>query len=129
METLSKCVGNFTLFHVLISFSQWRPSQSLPNQPSAEQDGFEIKRRGDVSVTARVILHLKTFPERFRLIEPLADILDIKEETRQGIITALWHYIKANGLQDKVDRKVIRADAKLRPASVSFWLSWVGSNR
>jgi SWI/SNF-related matrix-associated actin-dependent regulator of chromatin subfamily D len=44
----------------------------------------------------------------------------MKEETRTGIITALWHYIKVNGLQDKVDRKIIRPDAKLRPVS-GWW--------
>ncbi|KAF8514419.1 SWI/SNF complex 60 kDa subunit [Hysterangium stoloniferum] len=80
-----------------------------------DQDGFEIQRRGDVSVMARVLLHLKRTPERYKLAEPLAEILDIKEDTHTGIITALWHYIKVNGLQDKVDRKIIRPDAKLKP--------------
>ncbi|KIJ41033.1 hypothetical protein M422DRAFT_209501 [Sphaerobolus stellatus SS14] len=89
---------------------EWRNTSAHP-----EQDGFEIKRKGDVSVMARVILHLKVTPDRFKLIEPLAEILDMKEDTRHGIITALWHYIKVNGLQDKVDRKIIRPDAKLRP--------------
>ncbi|KAF8588121.1 SWI/SNF complex 60 kDa subunit [Ramaria rubella] len=88
---------------------EWRGTGS-----HAEQDGFEIKRRGDVSVPARVILHLKRTPERYKLVEPLVEVLDMKEETRTGIITALWHYIKVNGLQDKVDRKIIRPDAKLR---------------
>lgn len=83
-----------------------------------EQDGFEIKRRGDVAVKARVILHLRRTPERYGLNEPLADVLDMKEDTRTGVLTALWHYIKVNGLQDKVDRKIIRLDTRLRSVSI-----------
>ncbi|GJJ09820.1 hypothetical protein Clacol_004044 [Clathrus columnatus] len=88
---------------------EWRNPGTQP-----EQDGFELKRRGDVAVKARIILHLKRTPERYKLSEQLAEILDIKEDTRTGVCTALWHYIKVNGLQDKVDRKIIRLDAKLR---------------
>lgn len=95
---------------------EWRaPTAHAGTQAHPDQDGFKITRPGDVNVRARVILHLKLLPERFKLIEPLAEILDMKEDTRTGIVTALWHYIKANGLQDKVDRKIIRPDAKLRP--------------
>lgn len=32
-----------------------------------------------------------------------------------GVIQALWNYIKVQGLQDKVDRRVIRADEYLKP--------------
>lgn len=97
---------------------QWRaPTAHAGTQAHPDQDGFQITRPGDVNVRARVILHLKLLPERFKLIEPLAEVLDMKEDTRTGIVTALWHYIKANGLQDKVDRKIIRPDAKLRPVS------------
>lgn len=42
-------------------------------------------------------------------------ILGIKEETRQGAIQALWNYVKVNQLQDKLDRRLIRADDALRP--------------
>ena len=44
----------------------------------------------------------------------------MKEETKLGIVQALWNYIKHEGLQDKLDRKTIRADAKLRPVSISL---------
>jgi len=36
-----------------------------------------------------------------------------------GVIQALWNYIKLQGLQDKVDRRVIRADEKLKPVSIN----------
>jgi SWI/SNF-related matrix-associated actin-dependent regulator of chromatin subfamily D len=38
-----------------------------------------------------------------------------------GVIQALWNYIKLQGLQDKVDRRMIRADDKLK--LVSFFLA------
>jgi len=44
-----------------------------------------------------------------------AYVLGIKEESRIGVIQTLWNYIKLNGLQDKVDRRRIRADDYLRP--------------
>lgn len=53
--------------------------------------------------------------ERFHFA---GNILGIKEESRAGVIHALWAYIKANNLQDKVDRKRIHADAMLRPVRV-----------
>ena len=44
-----------------------------------------------------------------------ANILGIKEDSRTGVIQALWNYIKTQNLQDKVDRRVVRADARLHP--------------
>jgi SWI/SNF-related matrix-associated actin-dependent regulator of chromatin subfamily D len=49
----------------------------------------------------------------------LASVLGIKEESRIGVIQTLWNYIKLQGLQDKVDRRLIRADDKLRPVCYS----------
>ncbi|KAG8936115.1 SWI/SNF complex component snf12 [Tulasnella sp. 419] len=87
---------------------EWHRS---PNQPP--QDGFEIKRRGDISVKCRIILNLEHQPEHYRVDPLLGDIINVKEETRVGVIAALWNYIKSNGLQDKVDRRLIRFDAAL----------------
>jgi hypothetical protein len=47
-----------------------------------------------------------------------ANVLGIKEESRIGVIQALWNYIKVQSLQDKVDRRVIRADEYLRPVRI-----------
>ena len=52
------------------------------------------------------------------LFNPVGNILGIKEESRARVIQALWAYIKANNLQDKVDRKRIHADAMLKPVRV-----------
>ncbi len=42
------------------------------------------------------------------------EILGLREDSRVGVIQALWTYIKLQGLQDKADRRMIRADDKLR---------------
>ena len=43
-----------------------------------------------------------------------ANIIGVKEDSRIGVIQALWTYIKQNNLQDKQDRRRVRADAPLR---------------
>ena len=58
--------------------------------------------------------------EAAKLFLLVGNILGIKEESRAGIIQALWTYIKTNNLQDKVDRKRIHADASLRPVRVHY---------
>jgi upstream activation factor subunit UAF30 len=45
----------------------------------------------------------------------LADVLGSKSLPRTEIIKKIWDYVKKNGLQDKVNRRMINADAKLRP--------------
>ncbi|KAH7096157.1 SWI/SNF complex 60 kDa subunit [Auriculariales sp. MPI-PUGE-AT-0066] len=89
---------------------EWARGPSVP-----EQDGFEVKRRGDQPVQARVLIHLQQTPDRFMLSPDLARVLDMTEDTRSNILTGLWSYIKLNGLQDKVDRKNIRKDDLLAP--------------
>ncbi len=58
------------------------------------------------------------------LFHLVGNILGIKEESRAGVIQALWAYIKAHNLQDKVDRKRIHADAMLRPVRVHKFGRW-----
>jgi SWIB-domain-containing proteins implicated in chromatin remodeling len=76
-------------------------------------------------------MYLEHFPEQFKVLPELGtpsyihpsvhrftickgNILGIKEESRTGVIRALWNYIKIQGLQDKVDRRMVRADDQLR---------------
>ncbi|KAF9236976.1 hypothetical protein BU15DRAFT_76343 [Melanogaster broomeanus] len=70
-------------------------------------DGFTIRRTGDQPTRVRIVIHLEQSPEQYKLSPELANILGIKEESRIGVIQALWNYIKINGLQDKVDRRKI----------------------
>ncbi|KAK0197359.1 BAR-domain-containing protein [Armillaria mellea] len=78
-------------------------------------DGFTVRRTGDAAVKLRIILYPDHYPEQYKVSSELGDILGIKEESRVGVIQTLWNYIKLHGLQDKVDRRMVRADEKLAP--------------
>jgi hypothetical protein len=49
-----------------------------------------------------------------------ASILGVNHETRTGLVQALWSYVKINQLQDKIDRRMVRADDALRPVGTFF---------
>ncbi|KAJ6581302.1 SWI/SNF complex 60 kDa subunit [Mycena capillaripes] len=91
---------------------EWPRATGQHNPPL---DGFTIRRKGDAPTKVRLIMYLEHYPEQFRVIPELGNVLGIKEESRIGVIQALWNYIKIQGLQDKVDRRLVRADEKLRP--------------
>jgi upstream activation factor subunit UAF30 len=44
----------------------------------------------------------------------LADVVGNKAMPRTEIVKKIWDYIKKNGLQDKKNRRMINADAKLK---------------
>jgi chromatin remodeling complex protein RSC6 len=44
----------------------------------------------------------------------LADVIGTKAIPRTEIVRQIWNYIKKNGLQDKKNRRMINADAKLK---------------
>jgi len=44
----------------------------------------------------------------------LADVIGSKPSPRTEIIKKIWDYIKKNNLQDKINRRMINADAKLK---------------
>lgn len=45
----------------------------------------------------------------------LAEVVGSTPLPRTEVVKKLWRYIKAHGLQDAKERRVIHADAKLRP--------------
>jgi chromatin remodeling complex protein RSC6 len=45
----------------------------------------------------------------------LAEVVGSKGMPRTEIIKQIWVYIKKNGLQDKTNKRMINADAKLKP--------------
>jgi len=47
----------------------------------------------------------------------LADMLQMKEGSRTSITSAVWSYVKINKLQDKVDRRSIKCDPRLKALS------------
>ena len=45
----------------------------------------------------------------------LAEVVGEKPIPRTEVTKKLWAYIKKNGLQDKTNKRMINADAKLKP--------------
>src|SRR5215211_6200382 len=45
----------------------------------------------------------------------LAEVVGSKPIPRTEIVKKIWEYIKKNNLQDKKNRRMINADAKLKP--------------
>jgi upstream activation factor subunit UAF30 len=45
----------------------------------------------------------------------LAEVIGSKPVPRTEVIKQIWNYIKKNGLQDSKNRRMINADAKLKP--------------
>ena len=77
-------------------------------------DGFEIKRTGTAPVKARIVLYPLYVPERYSVAPPLAELLDVQEDTRAGVLGALWGYIKDRRLLDENNHRVVRLDAPLQ---------------
>jgi len=57
------------------------------------------------------------------LSEALSKVVGSKSLPRTEIIKKIWVYIKKNGLQDKVNRRMINADANLKPIFVKDQIS------
>ena len=54
------------------------------------------------------------FMAPLNLSPALADVIGAKPVPRTEIIKKIWDYIKKNNLQDKANRRMINADAKLK---------------
>ena len=63
----------------------------------------------------------RTLPSFNLSLRYTVNVVGVKEDTRVGIQQAIWNYIKFENLQDKVDRKMIHADAKLKPVCFAPW--------
>lgn len=84
-----------------------------------EVDAFEFERKGDVSIPCTIKLQLHEIPERYKLSEPLARLLDMTEDTPSAIVMALWEYVRVNGLQSQEDKRFINCNEALKAVSFS----------
>jgi upstream activation factor subunit UAF30 len=54
------------------------------------------------------------FMKPLTLSATLAEVIGSKPMPRTEVVKQIWNYIKKNGLQDKKNRRMINADAKLK---------------
>lgn len=81
---------------------------------SASSDGFEISRAGSKEFTAKIFLYVDHKPEQFRLSWALSRLIGVRTDTRNGIFSGVWQYVKRMRLQCVDDRTAIRLDAGLK---------------
>ena len=90
--------------------------------PEAEFDCIEFERKSDENLNVTFHLTRDESPEKYRLSPELSDLLDIEEETRPNAVMALWEYVKAMGIQEDEEKRMIRCDDRLRAVSPSLHL-------
>lgn len=79
-------------------------------------------------INVKILLSLDNAPEKYKVSPDLAKLLDIHTETKPTIIIALWQYIKANKLQDQMDKRMITCDEGTQLISPYKYLKhWRGS--
>ncbi|KAK4215026.1 SWI/SNF and RSC complexes subunit ssr3 [Rhypophila decipiens] len=97
---------------------EWKKPDRTPagsNLPAAADfDEFTFRRNGDENVNITINLFRHEDPERFELSPDLADVIDMKEATRQEAVMGLWEYIKLMNLQEDEEKRNFRCDDLLR---------------
>ncbi|KAI8582513.1 hypothetical protein K450DRAFT_227510 [Umbelopsis ramanniana AG] len=81
---------------------------------NTDDDGVEIKRKGDTTVNARLLLEMDYNPPKFKLSPVLSEMLDMKLETQPQIMIGIWKYIQLNKLQGADDKRLVQCDQKLQ---------------
>ncbi|RMJ28159.1 complex, subunit [Aspergillus sp. HF37] len=96
----------------------WTKPQLPPNvvslPPSADFDSLQFSRSSQENLNVTISLVRDETMERFKLSKELAEVLDVEEETRSGIVLGLWDYIRAMGLQADEEKRLVRCDHRLR---------------
>ncbi|GAQ44407.1 hypothetical protein ASPTUDRAFT_186210 [Aspergillus tubingensis CBS 134.48] len=96
----------------------WTKPQLPPNTvtlpPTADFDSMQFARASQENLNVTFSLVRDETPERYKLSKELAEVLDVEEETRSGIVLGIWDYIRAMGLQEDEEKRLVRCDHRLR---------------
>lgn len=96
----------------------WTKPQLPPNAtslpPNADFDSLQFSRPSQENLNITVSLVRDETPERYKLSKELAEVLDVEEETRSGIVLGIWDYIRTMGLQEDEEKRQVRCDDRLR---------------
>lgn len=77
-------------------------------------DGFEISRAGSQEFLAKIFLFVDHKPTRFHLSTELARLIGTQYETKSGVFSSIWQYVKKHRLQCVDNRAAVRLDAGLK---------------
>ena len=92
--------------------------------PQADFDCLEFERKSDENINCMINLYRDELPERSTLSKELANILDTNEDDRASIIMGIWEYVKAMGLQQDEEKRLIQCDDRLRAVSLVLTSSY-----
>lgn len=102
----------------------WSKPQLPPNAtsspPNAEFDSLQFSRGSQENLNVTINLVRDETPERYKLSKELAEVLDVEEETRSGIVLGIWDYIRAMELQEDEEKRSVRCDHRLRSVRDAF---------
>ena len=87
------------------------------NPQSTEFDCLEFTRKGDETLNITFNLVRDEQLERYRLSQALAGTLDMEEADRAEVVMGIWEYVKAMGLQEDEERRLVRCDERLKAVS------------
>lgn len=90
------------------------PANTVTLPPTADFDSLQFSRASQENLNVTVSLVRDETPERYKLSKDLAEVLDVEEETRSGIVLGIWDYIRAMGLQEDEEKRLVRCDHRLR---------------
>lgn len=106
--------GTIAEWHEITDIREKQATIAQQQQAKLEFDVLDVRRKGDRPVNAKILLQVKEYPNKFKLSPQLSKVIAIDEETKAGVVFALWQYIKFHRLQDIEDKRLIRCDAALR---------------
>lgn len=88
--------------------------------PAADFDCLEFERKSDENISCTINLVRDENPERYRLSKELSELVDMQEATRSEIVTGIWDYVQALGLQEDGGKRGIRCDDRLRAVCLTL---------
>lgn len=91
-----------------------RAKQPIDTSDVANFDCLTIDRMSDENINVTIKLYRDEHPERFKLLEPLAKLLDTEEDDRAGVVMGIWSYIQEMGLQEDEESRRIKCDDNLK---------------
>ena len=98
---------------------EWKKSPQ-----ATEFDCLEFTRKGDESLNVTFNLVRDEQLERYRLSQALAGTLDMEEADRAEVVMGIWEYVKAMGLQEDEERRLVRCDERLKAVSLRSLCKW-----
>lgn len=93
--------------------------------PAADFDCLEFERKSEENINCTIKFYRDEYPERFRLSEALAQVLDTDEADRDSIIFGIWDYVKAMDLQPDDEKRLARCDERLWAVSFAIFIAYV----